>query len=632
VRLALQIGGTSHNLVLAGQPGSGKGALLRECLGQRPATPPADDLVYVERFEDRARPRLLQLPAGQGDAFVASLDALATELTRAGELTRAEMVARIRGGLAEARATARTAAARNHLASLRKHVLVHLPRLCEGGPEEGREAFARSVRAILLRGNEGAQPPVIEVDDIGHRTVLGSVDPPAGEAPPSLHDLHAGALVQAHGGVCVLRVAELDEDLARRIVATLRAGEVRLAPVPGTSTPPLDDFTPDPIPIRTRVVVICDQRPTPLDTPRARRVFGVSAYCSGAFRYDEQVGRRIAAVTSHLVRREDLLHVRADGIARLVAEQVRDAEGKGLISPRLGLLLDRLREADHVARQHGRRQITRADVREAMSDRRWRLGRAEERHRERLSRRRLRVQTTGATIGTVNGLLVYTAEGYRYGAPTRISATTAVGREGVINVERESKLSGKTFDKGLFLLAGLLRSRFCKQHPLGMVAMVTFEQNYGRIDGDSAAAAELAAILSDLAQAPVHQGIALTGSLSQRGELQAVGGANPKVEGFFATCQDRGPVRDQGVIIPRPNVEDLVLDDEVVAAAREGRFNVWAVDTIEEALEILTGIPAGAPDDGGRYPAETLLGRAQARLEQMSSRMFPPRTEKKKKK
>ena len=631
VRLALQIGGRSHNLVLRGQPGSGRTALLRQCLGELESAEPADDLVYVERFDDPRRPRLLMLPPGVGGPFVARLDALADVVNELSGVPRAEALGRIRAALADLRGLAPSPAARRHITSLRAHILADLPLLRSDARDDEREAFARTLRATLLRETRGDALPVVEVVRAGQRAVLGSIDPPVGDTAPSVHDLHGGALVQSAGGVCVLRADDLDEIVARRLVATLRSGEVRLTPAPESSTPALDDYHPDPIPVQTRVVVLGDFRPPVLDTPSARRVFGVSAHCSAAFLWAEDTGRQIAGVTSYLVRREGLLHVRADGIARLVAAQVRDAEGKGLVSPRLGLLLDRLREADRVARQRDQRQIGGADVRAAVAGSRWRRGRVEERHRERLSHHRLRVRTTGSEVGTVNGLLVYTSEGYRYGAPTRITATTAVGREGLINVERESKLSGKTFDKGVFLLAGLLRARFCRQHPLGMVAMITFEQNYGRIDGDSAAAAELAAILSDLAGAPVRQGIALTGSLSQRGELQAVGGTNPKIEGFYATCKDRGRVREQGVIIPRSNVEDLVLDDEIVDAARDGRFSIWPADRIEEALELLTGIPAGEPDADGRYPPDTLLGRAQARLEQMSNRMFPPRAGGKKK-
>ena len=288
-------------------------------------------------------------------------------------------------------------------------------------------------------------------------------------------------------------------------------------------------------------------------------------------------------------------------------------------------MADRLREADLLARADDSRTIGVDHVRLALSQRRWHTARAEEHHRDRLAKQRLRVRTTGSTVGTVNGLLVYTIDGHRYGAPARITATAAVGREGVINIEREAKLSGKTFDKGVYALVGLLRSRFCQSDPLGMVAMITCEQSYGRIDGDSAAAAEFVAIVTQLAGVPVRQGIAITGSLSQRGELQSVGGVNEKVEGFFATCRDRGLEKGQGVIIPAANVEDLVLDEELVKAARKGLFRVWALDSVDEALHVLTGIPAGEADTQGRFPPRSLLGRAQRRLEEMSRRLFPPR-------
>ncbi len=637
VRLALRIGGPAHNLILRGTPGTGAEALLDQCLDEITDPPGALlDHVFVERFDRPLRPRLLSCPAGQGREMVEALDTFAQQMNGLVGINRARARTLAREALNQLRENV-PRIGRQHIPRLRAQVMEDIPLLVSDDDldDEERTRCTDLYRGRLLRDASGAEaPPVVRLTVADARELLGSVEAPTGDEAPALSDLVAGALLQADGGYCIVPGSELVSDTAvvRGLLDTLRRGTVALRAARG-STGAVADYQPDPIPIQTRVVVVA-QRSTklgPLLTHAARRSFGLLADCPGDMHMEPEMVGRIAAWVASQCRREKLRHVRADGIARLVEEQVRDVQGKGYISARFSQLADRVREADLVARDAGHRTIRAQDVATAMASHRWRQGRSEERHRERLSRRRLRVRTAGERAGTVNGLLVYTQSGHRYGAPTRITATTAVGREGVINIEREAKLSGKTFDKGVYLLVGVLRSRFCQHDPLGMVAMITCEQSYGGIDGDSAAAAELAAILSDLAGAPVRQGLAMTGSLSQRGEMLPVGGVNEKIEGFFATCEDRGLTGGQGVIIPGANVPDLVLEERVIDAVRDGQFAIYTSDTIEETMELITGLPAGVADGRGQYPPESLLGRAQSRLHAMSRRLFPPRKSRKSK-
>lgn len=625
VRLALGIAGPHHHLLLRATAGTRPWELLRQCLDEAGVDrAPSRDLVFVERFDQPSRPRLLELAAGAGEPFVRGLDAVADEATRLGGCGQTEAQARIRAVLSTVRADTRDRGARQHLTALRKRLAADLPALRRAG--ELDEGEVDVYRGKLVRA-ASERPPVVELARVDARTLLGATDGHGGE--PSVLRLNAGALVDADGGVCVVPAEPLlaEPAVLRRFLTALRANTLHLAPAGDSPSAQVADYRPDPIPLDTRVVVVGVRtaRMAPLREAEAQRIFGVVADCGPTRPWTDDCGPALAGYLSHVRRSEGLLHARAAAIARLVEEQVREAEGRSTISCRTGPLADRYREAELTARTEGSRFVEGRHVTEALARRRWRASRAEENHRQRLARKRLRVRTTGAAVGTVNGLLVYTIDGHRYGAPARITATTAVGREGVINIEREAKLSGKTYDKGVYELVGLLRSRFCQRDPLGMVAMLTCEQSNGRIDGDSAAAAELVAIVTRLAGAPVKQGIAITGSISQRGELQSVGGVNEKIEGFFATCRDRGLERGQGVIIPAANVEDLVLDHDVVQAAREGLFRVWAVDSVDGALGLMTGLPAGTPDAGGRYPPKTLMGRAQRRLEQMSRRLFPPR-------
>ncbi|MDD3992533.1 MAG: protein LonB, partial [Desulfobacteraceae bacterium] len=224
------------------------------------------------------------------------------------------------------------------------------------------------------------------------------------------------------------------------------------------------------------------------------------------------------------------------------------------------------------------------------------------------------IDVDGAVIGQVNALAVYEIGELAFGRPTRITAEVYAGEAGVLNVEREADLSGSSHDKGVMILSGWLGRTFARRYPLNLSISITFEQSYNGIDGDSASSSELYAVLSSLAQVPIRQGIAATGSVNQKGQIQAIGGVNEKIEGYFEVCRAKGLTGAQGVTIPRSNVANLMLNAEVVEAVRQGQFHVWAVETVDQGIEILTGMPAGRPDAEGVYPAGTLYHRVQENL------------------
>ena len=227
------------------------------------------------------------------------------------------------------------------------------------------------------------------------------------------------------------------------------------------------------------------------------------------------------------------------------------------------------------------------------------------------------IDTDSAVPGQVNGLAVLDIGDYRFGRPARITCVTSVGRAGVVNIERESKMSGHIHDKGVLILSGYLASRFGQDKPLSLTASLCFEQSYSPVDGDSASCAELYALLSDLAGLPLRQDIAVTGSVNQKGQVQPIGGVNEKVEGFFEVCRRKGLTGRQGVLIPSRNLKDLMLDEEVVDAVAQGNFHLWAADAVEEGIEILTGVPAGERSSDGTYPQDSVFGRADRRLCEM---------------
>jgi predicted ATP-dependent protease len=256
-------------------------------------------------------------------------------------------------------------------------------------------------------------------------------------------------------------------------------------------------------------------------------------------------------------------------------------------------------------------------VQEAINRRRDRVRLLEVKLQEAIREGTIYIDVTGAKPGQVNGLAVYETGEYAFGIPTRITAKTGVGSAGIINIEREAQLSGPTHDKGVYILSGYLRHKFARRQPLIFSASICFEQSYGGVDGDSASSTEVYALLSDLSGLPIRQDLAVTGSVNQQGEVQPIGGVNWKVEGFFEACRARGLTGQQGVIIPKSNLPELMLRRDVVAAVEDGRFHLYAVSTIDEGIELLTGVTAGTPDAKGNYPADTVNGRVMKRLTEL---------------
>jgi Lon-like ATP-dependent protease len=257
-------------------------------------------------------------------------------------------------------------------------------------------------------------------------------------------------------------------------------------------------------------------------------------------------------------------------------------------------------------------------VERALEQRVYRVNLVEELLRERAAQGSVLLDLEGEKIGQVNGLAVLDLGDHVFAQPARITATTAVGRAGIIDIDREAELSGATHTKGVLILTGFLRARFAQDKPLALTASLCFEQNYGGIEGDSASAAELYALLSSLAEVPLRQGIAVTGSVNQRGEVQPIGGINHKIEGFFDLCRQKGLDGEQGVMVPRRNEAQLMLRSDVVEAVKQGQFHVWAVSTVEQGLEVLTGMAAGARDARGRFPPESVFGRVDAKLSRLA--------------
>ncbi|MFN8623042.1 MAG: Lon-insertion domain-containing protein, partial [Chloroflexota bacterium] len=402
----------------------------------------------------------------------------------------------------------------------------------------------------------------------------------------------------------------------------LRSGEIRIESV-GQTLGLLAGaaLEPAPIPLRVKVALTGDRQLYYLlcaYDPEFLELFKVQAD------FEDEVERTPGSIAAYaglmatLARREGLRPLAADAVARAIEQLSRFASDQSRLSTAVGRLLDLLREADHLAGDAGRDTVTGADVTAAMAARRRRSGRIEQELQGQLARGVVRVETSGAVVGQVNALSVLQVGDAAFGSPSRVTASVRMGRGEVVDIMREVELGGPLHSKGVLILCGFLGERFGGPGhpgaPLALTASLVFEQSYGGVEGDSASLAELCALLSAVGGLPIRQDLALTGSVDQRGQVQAIGGVNEKIEGFFDACAARGLTGTQGVLIPRANVPNLMLDERVIGAVRTHAFRVWPVDTVDEAMELLTGRPAGARDADGMFPVRSVNGHVELGL------------------
>jgi predicted ATP-dependent protease len=330
--------------------------------------------------------------------------------------------------------------------------------------------------------------------------------------------------------------------------------------------------------------------------------------------------RQFAAFLATFARSEEIKPLDAGAVGRVIEHASRMVDDAEKLSTRFGKLADILREADHRAREAGNGAISAEDVQGAIDAREYRHARIRERLLESTLRGTLLVSTEGTAVGQINGLSVMQLGEHAFGHPTRITARVRMGKGEVVDIEREVDLGGPIHSKGVMILSGYLAGRYCQDKPLTLQASLVFEQSYGGVEGDSASAAELIALLSALSGVAIRQSLAITGSINQLGQIQPIGGVNEKIEGFYDLCQQRdgGLTGEQGVVIPRANVKHLCLRRDVVEAAERGEFHVYAIETADEGLGVLTGMEAGSRDDAGNYPAGTLNQMIETRLNTMA--------------
>ncbi|HSN19599.1 MAG TPA: AAA family ATPase [Usitatibacter sp.] len=432
--------------------------------------------------------------------------------------------------------------------------------------------------------------------------------------------LKPGALHRANGGYLVVDALKiLQQPFAwEALKRAITRREIRVEPVSelwGFAT--TVGLEPEPIPVAVKVVLIGERRLyyllEALD-PDFARLFQVVADFEDAIERDAGSVGAYARMIGRMAKDESLLPLDRTALARIVDEAARRASDSRKLSADLAAANRLLHEADFLARKSGRSCVGGADIAAAVEAQRDRADRLRRRAREAVARGTILIDTAGSCVGQVNGVAIVPVGDFPFGEPTRITATTRVGEGQVIDIQREAHLGGAIHSKGVMILSHFLAARFSANHPLSLTASLAFEQIYGEVEGDSASLAELCALLSSLAGAAVRQSIAVTGSVNQLGEVQAVGGVNEKIEGFFEVCSARGLTGEQGVVIPAANVEHLMLRDPVVEAVERGMFHVHPVSHVDQAIELLTGMPAGAPELTGAGPQATINGRVARRL------------------
>jgi predicted ATP-dependent protease len=505
-----------------------------------------------------------------------------------------------------------------------------------GGGDDGMAALMRVLRdnppfrryqVNVLVDRDGAKgAPVVFEDHPTVPNLVGRIDHMSqfGSLVTDFNLVRPGALQRANGGYLVLDALELlSQPFAwETLKRALRSGEIRIESTNqllGIGGAP--SLEPDPIPLDVKVVLVGEPRIYYLLgrlDPEFGDLFKVAADFDDEMLRTAESALSYAALIADLSRTDGLRAFDRTAVARLVDWGARLAGDATRLSTSLRSLTDLATEADHLAGREDHIVVTAGDVDHAIEARIRRESRIRERVHEEIHRGTLLIDTRGRRVGQVNGLSVVEWGELRFGFPSRITARVRIGRGEVLDIEREVALSGPIHSKGVLILAGFLGGRFGKTRPLSLSASLVFEQSYGGVEGDSASLAELCALLSELTEAPVRQSFAVTGSVNQHGDVQAVGGVNEKIEGFFDVCAREGLTGEQGVLLPAANAPHLMLRDDVVAAATEGLFRVHVISTVDQALELLMGVPAGARDGDGRYPDGSLNQRAEARLERLA--------------
>ena len=492
----------------------------------------------------------------------------------------------------------------------------------EDGQERGEDEFLEYKVNLLVDNSDADRAPIVMETNPKYKNIFGTIErflERGGVWRTDFTQIKAGSLLRADGGYLVLNALDalIEPGVWQDLKRTLRTGKVEVhtyEPLFGIA--PIG-MKPEAIDLNVKVIMIGDPEIYHLLYFRDddfKKVFKIRADFDVEIPKTDDTVQKYLQFVKTFCDEENLLPFDNSALAQLVEFGVRTAGRKKKLSTRFNIIADVVRESNYWAIKEKASMVTYRHVEKAITERIDRVRLVEDKIQEMINDGVIMIDTDGAVVGQVNGLSVYDLGEHAFGKPSRITARTSVGRLGVINIEREAELSGPTHNKGVAILNGFLRSKFAQKKPLVMDASITFEQSYGGVDGDSASSTEIYAILSSLAEIPIRQDIAVTGSVNQKGEIQPIGGVNLKIEGFYDVCKARGLTGTQGVIIPIQNVGDLMLREDVIEVVRAKKFHIYAISTIEEGIEVLTGVKAGALQQAGSFELGTVFALADQKL------------------
>jgi len=496
------------------------------------------------------------------------------------------------------------------------------PSGARGGAVDAFRAYGVNV---VLDNSDREGCPVVYETSPNFKNLFGHIQssrPGPGNSPPDFMNIRGGTLLEANGGFLVFNATDAltETQVWKTLKRALIYNQLEIQSMESQLGLLSSPIKPEPIDLNVMVIMIGDSQLYHMlyrQDEDFKQIFKVKVDFDSSMKLNRGNAKKFLSVISKVSQGEELKPMTRSAACRLVEYGVREAGRREKLSTRFSEMADVVREADYWSGTSP--MIGRDHLAKSIHMRHQRNNLVETQMQEYIERGTLIIDTSGKVVGQVNGLSVFDLGDHRFGRPTRITATTAFGRAGLINVEREAKLSGKSHDKGVLIIGGFLRRRFAKQAPLTLSASLCFEQSYSGVDGDSASSTEIYALLSSLSGIPLDQGIAVTGSVNQLGEIQPIGGVNEKIEGFYDVCNSRGLTGSQGVMIPTRNLKDLMLREDIVDAVRENRFHIYAVNTIDRGIEILTGVAAGRRGRSGHFPAGTVNRQVQDRLEELNA-------------
>ncbi len=487
-------------------------------------------------------------------------------------------------------------------------------------------SFDRYLVNLLIDNSEGEGAPVVYEANPTYLNLFGRIEHviQMGNATTNFRMIRSGALHRANGGYLILDVREVLFNVFtyEALKRCIRNREIKMEDMAeqfrliATVT-----LKPQPIPLDCKIILI--GMPIfyyllfQLD-PDFRKYFKVKVDFDQMMKNSKENIQQYALFIGSKCNEENLLHFDPSAVGRTIEYSARLIEDQSRFSSRFIDIADMIRESSFYAGRDEKGQVSAEHVEQAIEARIYRSNKLEERIQEYIDEGTILVDTEGAVAGQVNGLTVYLMGDYSFGKPVRVTVRTFIGKGGMVNIEREAKLSGPIHDKGVMILNGFFGERYAQDKPMALSASVCFEQSYGGIEGDSASTTELYGLLSALADLPIKQGIAVTGSVNQRGQVQPIGGVNEKIEGFYAVCKAKGITGEQGVIIPKANEKNLMLKKELIEAVEDGSFHIWSVETVDQGIEILTGVPAGERQEDGEWPEDTVNSKVDRRLRKMA--------------